>query len=122
MYIKNNGNKMVPWTKFAGNCGIDINAEQIGNPRLFKSHESYDLIPKNAKYIYVARDPRDACISFYHFALNWVHVSAVILNACVFDMLLQMSPDEVALEDFVDVLFAGNGFEYYLNRLIFQNR
>jgi hypothetical protein len=66
---------MVPWTKFAGNCGIDINAEQIGNPRLFKSHESYDLIPKNAKYIYVARDPRDACISFYHFALNWVHVS-----------------------------------------------
>lgn len=29
--------QVVPWTKFASDCGIDINAEQVGHPRLFKA-------------------------------------------------------------------------------------
>ena len=44
------------------------------SPRLFKSHLSYDAIPKNTdeakttcKYIYVARNPKDAAVSSYKF-------------------------------------------------------
>lgn len=40
---------------------------QVANPRVFKSHESFADVPKGGKYIYVARDPLDAFVSFYKF-------------------------------------------------------
>ncbi|MDI5890286.1 sulfotransferase domain-containing protein [Halomonas rhizosphaerae] len=33
--------------------------------RLLKSHESFN--PKYKKIIYIARDPRDVCVSYYHY-------------------------------------------------------
>ncbi len=50
--------------------------EAIPSPRLLKSHMRYHQIPGGAphaspaKYIYVARNPKDTVVSFYHFTAD----------------------------------------------------
>ncbi|KAJ1955062.1 hypothetical protein GGI12_005648, partial [Dipsacomyces acuminosporus] len=47
--------------------------EDAKSPRLFKSHMAYDMAPGGdpaqspCKYIYIARNPKDVCASYYHF-------------------------------------------------------
>ena len=47
--------------------------QTLPSPRLLKTHLSYDGIPKGAsedtkcKYIYIARNPKDAAVSNYKF-------------------------------------------------------
>ena len=47
------------------------------SPRLIKSHLPYHLIPMSeneanrSKYLYIARNPKDAAISFYHFVSSF---------------------------------------------------
>ena len=36
----------------------------------FKSHLSYDLVPKGCRYIVSLRDPKDALVSAYRF-MGW---------------------------------------------------
>lgn len=49
------------------------NIQTLPSPRLLKTHLSYDGIPKGAsedtkcKYIYIARNPKDAAVSNYKF-------------------------------------------------------
>lgn len=45
-------------------------AERMPRPGAIKSHLPYDKIPlsKDAKYIYLARNPYDCCVSFYYHA------------------------------------------------------
>ena len=43
--------RVVPWIETAKSLGIEINAEQVAEPRGFKSHLSWDHVPKGAKYI-----------------------------------------------------------------------
>ncbi|HEU0291966.1 MAG TPA: sulfotransferase domain-containing protein [Anaerolineales bacterium] len=59
--------RVVPWLEMAYDCGIDIYAPQVGDPRAFKSHSTFDQLPKGGKYIIVVRDPKDALVSAYHF-------------------------------------------------------
>ena len=59
--------EVVPWDIVARDCGQDLDADQVASPRLFKSHESYETVAKGGRYIYVARDPKDAFWSFYKF-------------------------------------------------------
>ena len=46
-------------------------------PRFIKSHLPYHLIPiseneaKRSKYIYIARNPKDVAVSFYHFVCSF---------------------------------------------------
>eukprot|EP00051_Salpingoeca_urceolata_P023924 m.412515 g.412515 ORF g.412515 m.412515 type:complete len:328 (-) comp20170_c2_seq6:2664-3647(-) len=46
--------------------------EQMPSPRAFKSHATYQLVPRAndpkqaCKYIYCARNPKDVAVSFYH--------------------------------------------------------
>ena len=45
---------------------------QMEDPRLIKTHLPYHLLPESvwtsgAKVLYVSRDPRDVCVSYFHF-------------------------------------------------------
>ena len=46
---------------------FDLNDEQKFQPRCFKSHFSYDNIPKDAKYVLVYREPCAVVESHYRF-------------------------------------------------------
>ncbi|XP_075539052.1 sulfotransferase ssu-1-like [Dermacentor variabilis] len=55
-----------PFLEFTGNSGLDA----MPPPRLLKTHLAFDRQPyhKDAKYVYMVRNPRDCCVSFYHHA------------------------------------------------------
>ncbi|MGI9326385.1 MAG: sulfotransferase domain-containing protein [Pseudomonadales bacterium] len=63
--------RVVPWIETAKSLRLDINADQVAQPRGFKSHLSWDQIPKGAKYIVSLRDPKDAFASAYRFMEGW---------------------------------------------------
>lgn len=48
--------------------------ETLPDPRLIKTHLPYDMTPMNskAKYIYVARNPKDCVVSFYHHTVGFI--------------------------------------------------
>jgi hypothetical protein len=62
---------VVPWLETALDVGIDLQATQRAEPRAFKSHLSWDDVPKGARYIVSVRDPRDAYVSQYQFFEGW---------------------------------------------------
>uniref|UniRef100_A0A0K8RNH3 Putative sulfotransferase n=1 Tax=Ixodes ricinus TaxID=34613 RepID=A0A0K8RNH3_IXORI len=53
-----------PFLEFTGTKILDA----LPPPRLFKTHLSFERQPyhKEAKYVYVARNVKDCCVSFYH--------------------------------------------------------
>jgi len=63
--------RVVPWIETAHDLGIDLAAPQRGEPRGFKSHLPYNLVPKGARYIVSIRDPKDALVSAFRFAEGW---------------------------------------------------
>lgn len=75
--------------------------EHLPRPRFVKSHLHYSLLPEalkndnSPKMIYVARNPKDACISFYH-------------HSCLLDGY------KGSLEDFVDAFTTDNGNTFYI--------
>mmetsp|Transcript_11964 Transcript_11964/g.40459 ORF Transcript_11964/g.40459 Transcript_11964/m.40459 type:complete len:328 (+) Transcript_11964:46-1029(+) len=73
---------IMPWTLFALDVGIDIDADQPYSPRAFKSHDTWEKIAKGGKYLYIVRDPVDVLLSCYYFVVDWVDVpfSAVSLD------------------------------------------
>ena len=58
---------VTPWIELAFDLGIDLDAVQVAEPRVFKSHLSWHDVPKNARYIVPFRAPSDAFISVYRF-------------------------------------------------------
>lgn len=84
--------RVVPWIETSVALGIDINADQRAEPRGFKSHLSYDAVPKGARYIVVLRDPKDAFVSMYNFMSGWF-----------------LEPGAVALSDYLPVWMTGPG-------------
>ncbi|MGE3461623.1 MAG: sulfotransferase domain-containing protein, partial [Pseudomonadales bacterium] len=63
--------RVIPWIETSTALGIDLNAEQRAEPRAFKSHLGWDVIPKGGRYINVVRDPADALVSMYKFNEGW---------------------------------------------------
>ena len=63
--------RVVPWIETSPLLGIDLDAEQRANPRGFKSHASWDEVPKGGRYIVALRDPRDALVSMFRFMEGW---------------------------------------------------
>lgn len=55
---------------------------RLPRPRLLKSHEAF--IPRYPKVIYIARDPRDVAVSFYHHNVKWRNI-----------------PENYAMDDFI---------------------
>ena len=75
----------VPWIEAANNPDpnfeykVDISA--LKSPRAFKSHFPYDMMPCGlpsttpCKYIYVARNPKDVAVSYFHHHLGFKYYS-----------------------------------------------
>lgn len=63
--------RVVPWIETSPALGIDLNAPQKAWPRGFKSHLSWDAIPKGGRYIVSIRDPRDVAVSMFKFMEGW---------------------------------------------------
>jgi len=63
--------RVVPWIETAAVCGLDIEAPQRAEPRGFKSHLPYFMLPKGAKSVVSFRDPKDAMVSMYRFMEGW---------------------------------------------------
>ncbi len=63
--------RVVPWIETAHELGLDLEAPQRGEPRGYKSHLSYDVVPKGARYIVSIRDPKDALVSSFRFMEGW---------------------------------------------------
>lgn len=62
---------VTPWLEMAYDYGWDVEAEQVANPRVFKSHLAWHTIPKGAKYICSIRNPYEVAVSFYRFINGW---------------------------------------------------
>ncbi|MCL6741176.1 sulfotransferase domain-containing protein [Sphingomonas sp. RB56-2] len=94
--------RVVPWIETSQLVGVDLNAPQRASPRGFKSHLSYDTIPKGARYVVSLRDPKDAFVSMYHFMVGFM-----------------IEPGAISLEDFFEawVLGGGPGGEGYWRHL-----
>jgi len=58
---------VVPWIELAYSLGIDLDADQAGEPRVYKSHLSWHDVPKGGRYIVSFRNPANAFISVYRF-------------------------------------------------------
>jgi hypothetical protein len=63
--------RVIPWIETSAAIGIDLNAEQRAEPRAFKSHLGWDLVPRGGRYINVVRDPADVLVSLYKFNEGW---------------------------------------------------
>lgn len=63
--------RVVPWIETASDLGIELDAAQRGNPRIFKSHLAQSDVPQGGRYIISVRDPRDALVSSYRFLEGW---------------------------------------------------
>lgn len=93
---------VVPWDILAYDCGQDLDADQVGNPRVFKSHEGANDIAKGCRYIHVCRDPIDALISLHRFLPAWAGIS----------------PDKIPIETFTkavcgDLSHSGNIWNFF---------
>ena len=70
----------IPWIEglFAGMYGGTARLFAADLPRrAFHTHLPYRLLPmdSHAKYIYVARNPKDVAVSYFHFATNFMDIS-----------------------------------------------
>jgi hypothetical protein len=63
--------RVVPWIETSRALGLDIDATQRAEPRGFKSHLTYERLPKGARYVVSLRDPKDALVSMYRFMEGW---------------------------------------------------
>ena len=85
-----------------------VDFKTLPSPRLMKTHLPYPTTPKSAKkdaqckYIYVARNPKDVAVSYFHFMEDWKKVG-------IFDF---SGPWEFACKLFIE----GNGKSSYSER------
>ena len=63
--------QVIPWLEMAHRLGLNIHAPQGGGFQAFKSHLSWQNIPKGGRYIVAFRDPKDVLVSMYHFLNGW---------------------------------------------------
>lgn len=62
---------VTPWIEIAHDVGWDLDADQVAEPRVYKSHTSWHDVPKGARYIIPFRHYYDAFVSYYRFFEGW---------------------------------------------------
>lgn len=70
--------EVVPWIEVAHILDIDPEAEQAANPRAFKTHLSWDEVPKGGRYIVIFRDPKAIGVSLFRFMQGWFFETGAI--------------------------------------------
>ena len=63
---------VTPWIEMAYDLGWDLEAPQVAEPRVYKSHTTWHDVPKGGRYICSFRHPHDAFVSFYRFFEGWM--------------------------------------------------
>lgn len=84
--------RVAPWIETSTDLGLDLDAEQKAQPRVFKSHLDAHRIPAGGRYIIACRDPKDAVYSMYKFMEGWF-----------------MQPGAISLDDFARGTFIARG-------------
>jgi hypothetical protein len=92
--------EVVPWIETSRMLGIDLEAPQRAEPRGFKSHLPYEMLPRGAKYVVALRDPKDAMVSMYRFMEGWF-----------------LEPGTVTLSEFAAARMSGSGPNYWSHLL-----
>lgn len=69
---------VTPWIEIAHDVGWDLDANQVAEPRVYKSHLSWYDVPKGGRYIVSYRHYRDALVSFYRFFEGFYFESGTI--------------------------------------------
>lgn len=64
-------NEVTPWIEVAYDVGWDLEAPQVADPRVYKSHLSWHEVPKGGRYIISFRHYETAIVSFYRFFEGW---------------------------------------------------
>jgi len=62
---------VTPWIELAHNIGWDLEAPQVAEPRVYKSHLNWYDIPKGGRYICSIRNPYHMMVSLYRFFEGW---------------------------------------------------
>ena len=79
----------VPWIEAAYDMALDLSAPQFAPPRGFKTHLTWQEVPKGARYIYVIRDPNDVLVSYYKFFEGWFfETGSIDIETFTFDYVL----------------------------------
>ncbi len=86
--------RVCPWIESSTDLGLDLDAGQRANPRVFKSHLDANRIPGGGRYIVACRDPKDVAWSLYKFMEGWT-----------------LEPGAVPLDDFVRAAFIARDSE-----------
>lgn len=73
--------RVVPWIETSTALGLDLDADQRGEPRAFKSHLPWQPMPRGGRYIVCVREPGKALVSLYRFMVGWfIEPSTVTLD------------------------------------------
>ena len=72
--------QVAPWLDFAIDCGVNLDADQISRPRLWKTHQRLSAVNGGGKYIVTIRDPASVAASYYHFYASKGQTSGLNLD------------------------------------------
>lgn len=83
--------EVVPWLELGLDMGIDVHGPQRGEPRAYKTHLPWGMLPKGGRYITVFRNPKDVVVSQFHFWNGWFfEAGAVSVDDIAEHMFLDM--------------------------------
>lgn len=79
-------------------------ADKLPSPRTLNVHTTWQLTAKHpkAKYIYVARDPRDMAVSYYHFVKDGIGGQDWIVDGTFDQFLHELIEGDIPYGDYFD--------------------
>ena len=89
--------EVVPFLEMAADVGQSCDAQQIAEPRIYKTHLWEPACPSGARYIVVLRHPYDVAISQFNFLEGWMFdVGDITANEFIQQVWLVQSMPQTA--------------------------